>query len=101
MEGKVEEILIFDRSLLREDGEEEFAGSHTSGGNYYHLQRRAGAGGWGGGGTQRLPSVCFGTGIKRYITQADYMWRTHMHKCRDDHAHTQAQTFLRLLQRTS
>lgn len=39
-----------------------------------------------------IPSVCFGTRMKHYITQPDYMWRARMHKCREmnTHTHTEA-----------
>lgn len=40
-----------------------------------------------------IPSVCFGTRMKHYITQPDYMWRARMHKCREMNTHTQTQTF--------
>lgn len=47
----------------------------------------------GGVGEVGIPSVCFGTGMKHYFTQPDYMWRACMHKCREKNMHTQTQTF--------
>lgn len=34
------------------------------------------------------PPVCFGTGMKCYITLPDYMWLSHMHRREEIHTHT-------------
>lgn len=60
----------------------------TSGRDCYHLWGRAdGALGEQGGHTA-APTVCFGTGMKRYIALLDYMWLSHMHKSKEMHMQT-------------
>lgn len=65
----------------------------TSGGDCYHLWGRVDGGLGEQGGHAAAPPVCFGTGIKRYIALLDYMWLSHMHKCKEMHyAHTHTHT---------
>lgn len=59
----------------------------TSGGDCYHLWARVDGGLGEQGGHTAAPPVCFGTEMKRYIALLDYMWLTHMHKCKDKHMH--------------
>lgn len=74
----------------------------TSGGDCYHLWGRVDEGLGEQGGHTAAPPVCFGTGMKCYIALLDYMWLSHMHKCKEMHMRTHAHTLgLRRLQSIS